>query len=113
MSVHAEEQGYVAFPKDVTQDGLVVSRLEIVMEQGFRFFVFEQVERNGSNPLGIDEDIGMAIDVLQFFGGLNHLFEVGCHGIGYIHRKGRVKWLTFVLRVMDRKRKSIRTQADG
>ena len=113
MLVHTEEQGYVAFSEDVAQHYLIVSWREIMVEQGFCPFVFEQVERNGGEPLGVDEDVGLSVGVFQFVCGLNHLLEIGCHGIGRIDRIDGMKAFTFLLGVMDRKRKSIRTQADG
>ena len=113
MLVHAEEQGYVAFPEDVAQHYLIVSWREIMVEQGFCPFVFEQVERDGGEPLGVDEDVGLSVGVFQLVCGLNHLLEIGCHGIGRIDRIDGMKAFTFLLGVMDRKRKSIRTQADG
>ena len=72
-------------------------------------FVFKKFEWNKSKAGGINQNIRLFIGVLERFRCIDELLQVGCKGVGCVDRISDMGVVTIGLRMIDRKRKSIRT----
>ena len=111
--VHPEEQGNVAFAQYVAEHGLVLVFRKVLIEEGFCLLVFEQFEGNSRKTGTVYQDISLLVWVFYLFGGGYHFFQIGRERIGRIDGESAEEEIVLVGGGMDRKRKSIRTQADG
>ena len=111
--VDGKQNRQVTVSQNVAQNNLVVLLGKVLVEQGFGLFVLKKFKRNGSIALAVHQYVGLSERLFQNGSIIQKGLDIGSHGALGVDRIPLVAPLFRTRRVMDRKRKSIRTETDG